>query len=83
MSSVFTTTSDKALELKIRGQNFARELFGRLAEERGQTASEYLGVLVVISVIIAALVTTGVGDEIKGFISDTVRDISGGDSSAD
>jgi hypothetical protein len=47
---------------------------------RGQTAAEYVGVLLVVSVIIAAVATTGVGHDITDKLSDLVRDISGGDS---
>ena len=47
---------------------------------RGQTAAEYVGVLLVVSVIIAAVATTGVGHDITDKLSSLVRDISGGDS---
>jgi hypothetical protein len=47
---------------------------------RGQTAAEYLGVLLVVSVIIAAVATTEVGHDITRTLSDLVRDIAGGDT---
>ena len=47
---------------------------------RGQTAAEYMGVLLVVSVIIAAVATTGVGHDITSALSDLVRDIAGGDT---
>ena len=77
-----TTT---ALELHVRTTNalraFVEDQVERLrSEERGQTAAEYLGVLVVVSVIIAAVAGTGVGDDIKNWIHDVVQKISGGNS---
>jgi Flp pilus assembly pilin Flp len=53
----------------------------RLARDtRGQTAAEYVGLLLVISVIIFTLSGTGIGDEITSRLSDLVRDIASGDS---
>ena len=46
----------------------------------GQTAAEYVGVLLVVSVIIAAVATTEVGHDITSALSDLVRDIAGGDT---
>ena len=77
MSDISTT----ALELHVRSTNALRAFAERLrSEERGQTAAEYLGVLVVVSVIIAAVAGTGVGDDIKNWIHDVVQKISGGNS---
>ena len=69
-----------ALELHVRTTTALNALAERVREERGQTAAEYLGVLVVVSVIIAAVAGTGVGDDIKGWIHDVVEKISKGDS---
>ncbi len=52
----------------------------RLQGVRGQTAAEYLGVLLVVSVIIAALATTDVGHDITARLSELVQDIAGGTS---
>src|SRR5262245_27157604 len=51
----------------------------RLAREHGQTAAEYLGVLLVISVIVAALVQTAVGAEIGCGMQSAIAKIAGGD----
>ena len=73
--------TDSALELQVRTATALRSLVERLSdEERGQTAAEYLGVLVIVSVIIAAVAGTGVGDDIKNWIHDVVEKISGGNS---
>ena len=50
----------------------------RFRQEAGQTAAEYMGVLLVVSVIIAAVSTTGIGGEIKGKMSDLVGFIASG-----
>lgn len=52
----------------------------RAGRSRGQTAAEYVGVLLVVSVIIAAVAATDFGHDITHKLSDLVRDISGGDS---
>jgi hypothetical protein len=49
----------------------------RARSQRGQTAAEYLGVLLIVSVIIATLATTDIGHEITGQLSRLVRDIAG------
>ena len=50
--------------------------------QRGQTAAEYLGVLLVISVIIATIASTNIGHDITSKLTGLVRDIAGGDSGA-
>jgi hypothetical protein len=52
-------------------------LLHRLRSDAGQTAAEYLGVLLVVSVVIAALALTTVGDTIRTDIECTVRGIVG------
>jgi Flp pilus assembly pilin Flp len=84
MSDVFHAINDTSMVMTVRTQNAVREwvhaAVARMGSERGQTAAEYLGVLVVVSVIIAAVATTDVGDKIKGFVNDIVGKISHGDS---
>jgi pilus assembly protein Flp/PilA len=47
----------------------------RLREERGQTAAEYMGVIVVIAAILAAVVGSGIGEKITGLIEDAVQKV--------
>ena len=56
------------------------EARSRLAEERGQTAAEYLGIVVVVAAIVGALATMGpdIGDATGGFIQDQIESIGGG-----
>ena len=51
----------------------------RLAREHGQTAAEYVGVLLVISVIIAAVAQSAIGAEIRCQAQNAVSKIAGGD----
>ena len=50
----------------------------RFRHEAGQTAAEYMGVLLVVSVIIAAVATTGIGTDIKNKMGDLVSYIGNG-----
>jgi hypothetical protein len=52
-------------------------LLNRLRSHAGQTSAEHLGVLVVVSVVIAALALTTAGDSIRRDIECTVRGIVG------
>ena len=54
-----------------------RALVAVLRCARGQTAAEYVGVLLIVSVIIATLATTEIGNEITSQLSRLVRDIAG------
>jgi hypothetical protein len=49
----------------------------RSLDTRGQTATEYLGLLLVIAAIVAALLWTGPGQEISDKLTEVVRDIAG------
>lgn len=55
--------------------NTAHQLGERLREERGQTAAEYMGVIVVIAAILAAVVGSGIGEKITGLIEDAVQKV--------
>ncbi|MEV4192715.1 hypothetical protein [Streptomyces toxytricini] len=48
------------------------------APDRGQTAFEYLGIILVVLVIIGAIVGSGVGSEITKRIKQAVSDIKAG-----
>lgn len=45
--------------------------------DRGQTAAEYLGLVVVVAAIIAVLATTDIGNTIKDAITSQIDEISG------
>ena len=54
-----------------------------MRSERGQTAADYLGALLVISVIVAAVATTGVGQRIKAAMASEVECIATGSNDCD
>jgi Flp pilus assembly pilin Flp len=52
----------------------------RLRDARGQTASEYMGILLIVAVIIVGAYKSGIVDGIADRISDIVNAIGGGNS---
>ena len=46
-------------------------------EARGQTAAEYMGVLLLVAAIITVVVTSGIGSEIKDTIKEQITDMKG------
>jgi hypothetical protein len=52
-------------------------IFVRSRESRGQTAAEYLGVLLVVAAVVTALLWSDPGQDISGKLSEIVRDIAG------
>ena len=62
-------------ELCIRGYLALRS---RALEDRGQTASEYMGILLVVAILVAAVIKSGAADTIRDRIGDIVNRISHG-----
>ncbi|MEU7702099.1 hypothetical protein [Streptomyces sp. NPDC039028] len=46
--------------------------------DRGQTAVEYLGIIVVVVAIVVAITGTDLGQSIKGAISQKIAELTGG-----
>jgi Flp pilus assembly pilin Flp len=84
MSNIITTAQDsfrdQCIEAYVGLESFVVGMVQRARENRGQTAAEYRGVLLVVSVIIAAVANTKVGDEIVKKLSSLVDAIAGGKS---
>lgn len=74
MQRVAATATVWGGELNERGQRFLQ----RARDERGQTAAEYMGILLLVAVIIAAVVVSGIPGQIKGAIEGIITDISTG-----
>jgi Flp pilus assembly pilin Flp len=55
-------------------------LYVRAVDTRGQTASEYMGILLVVAVIVAGAYKSGIVDGIEHRLSDIVDAIGGGKS---
>lgn len=52
----------------------------RLRDARGQTASEYMGILLIVAVIIVGAYKSGIVEGIVDRISDIVNAVGGGNS---
>jgi Flp pilus assembly pilin Flp len=79
MSNVITAAQDSSLELVVRSQSAVAELSERmrtrLAEDRGQTAAEYMGILLIVAVIIGALATSGIGDALANAVKKAIGQV--------
>ncbi|WP_435856438.1 Flp family type IVb pilin [Streptomyces tanashiensis] len=49
----------------------------RRAGDRGQTAVEYLGIIVVVVAIVVAITGTDLGQSIKGAIAEKIAELTG------
>ncbi len=82
MSNLITTANDKSVELQIRSvsavRDMARRASERLNSEEGQTAAEYLGVLVLIAAIVAAFISLNIGGKIAGAVGSAIDNITNG-----
>ncbi|MFE1828206.1 hypothetical protein [Streptomyces yangpuensis] len=72
-----------AVETRIRVNGWADTAVTRLRkrhaqQDRGQTAFEYLGIILVVVVIIGAIVGTGIGQEITTKIKTAITNIKAG-----
>lgn len=87
MPDITTNTRELAVRARVAMQDVAlraRDAIERTRDERGQTAAEYMGVLLLVSLIIAALFTSSIGDWITNGVGDLVNDIANGkDDGAD
>lgn len=75
------SVTEKSLELVVRGRIAAAGLLRRsrerLGEEDGQTAAEYIGIILVVVAVIAAVVASGIGEAITDGITDAIKDVKG------
>jgi pilus assembly protein Flp/PilA len=56
-------------------QNTVSTARQRLRDESGQTAAEYLGVIVLIAAILAAIASTGIGDKLTDLIEEAIDEV--------
>jgi pilus assembly protein Flp/PilA len=84
MNKLLTTTQDslrdQCIEAYVGFESFVSRLVERAREDRGQTAAEYMGVLLVISVIIAGVSQTQIGDQIVDKMKHLIDQIAGGNT---
>jgi|1186.fasta_scaffold947581_2 hypothetical protein len=84
MSDLITTTRDAGREAAIATyfgvRRAGRALAERAKDPTGQTAAEYMGVLLLVAMIISAIVLLHVPDNIAKAINGLVDNISKGDN---
>lgn len=82
MSSITTTMQDTSVALAVRSQNFLTDTFeatkSRLVRQEGQTAAEYMGILLIVAIIIGALFASGIGKQITTAVKEQITNISTG-----
>jgi Flp pilus assembly pilin Flp len=79
--SDFTTTIQTAYrEFCIQASGAAIGLRNRVSEQRGQTAAEYMGILLFVAVVIGALISFNVDGEIAKQAKAMVGKIAGGET---
>ena len=83
MSDLVTTTQDSfrdhCIEAYVGFERLMTRLIERTRENRGQTAAEYMGVLLVVSVIIAGVSQTQIGDQIVAKMKGLINAIASGE----
>ncbi|MFF8607314.1 Flp family type IVb pilin [Streptomyces sp. NPDC015346] len=65
-----------ATKAKVHLANWTRER--EQSKDRGQTAVEYLGIIVVVVAIVIAITGTDIGQSIKNAISQKITELTGG-----
>ena len=82
MQTLVHRTEEATRELGIQAWGMLDALARRAREQRGQTAAEYMGILLVVAVIIGAVATSGIGGKISDLIGTMIDSISSGDKKA-
>jgi hypothetical protein len=78
MSDFNTTLQNAYREFCIQAHGAGLRLRNRVADQSGQTAAEYMGILLVVAVIIGALIAADVDGKIANAANEMVDKIKGG-----
>ena len=78
MSDITTTVQDAYREVCIQLHGFGIAVRNRVESQTGQTAAEYMGILLVVAVIIGALIASGLHHKIADTANGMVDKIAGG-----
>ena len=81
MSDITSSLQDAYRDLCIQAHGAGARLRARLADQSGQTAAEYMGILLVVAVIIGALIAANVDNRIADAANGMVDKIAGGNES--
>ena len=82
MRTIVDSTERASRELAIQAWGALHALAAWARDQRGQTAAEYMGILLVVAVIVGAIATSGVGGKLSGLIGDMIDSVSRGDKKA-
>ena len=63
--------------LHLLGVKVGESVRRRVRDDSGQTAAEYMGIIVVIAIIIAAIATSGIGSTLASNIMTKIGEIFG------
>ena len=80
MSDFTTTVQDAYREFCIQARGAIVGARSRVSEQRGQTAAEYMGILLFVAVVIGALIALDVDGEIARQAKAMVGKIAGGET---
>ena len=78
MHTITERTEELVREAGIRTRIAIDTLMERAREERGQTAAEYMGILVIVALIIGALITAKVPSKIGDAAGRLIDEIAAG-----
>jgi Flp pilus assembly pilin Flp len=82
MQTIVHRTEEVTLQAYAGLRRFAHSVVDRARDSRGQTAAEYMGLLLVVAVIIGALATSGIGGKISGLANGMIDSVAGGNKAA-
>ena len=78
MSDFTTTIQNAYFEFCVQARGAVIGARSRLSEQRGQTAAEYMGILLFVAGVIGALIAANVDGAIADAANDMVKKIAGG-----
>ncbi|MEV5313914.1 MULTISPECIES: Flp family type IVb pilin [unclassified Streptomyces] len=70
--------SDRMMQTVLRWKSTAIEAMERRADDRGQTAVEYLGIIAVVVAIVLAITGTDIGQSILDKITQQIDKVGNG-----
>ncbi|MGW5774527.1 Flp family type IVb pilin [Streptomyces sp. NPDC003863] len=70
--------NDAMLKALTKGRVRLGDWTSRRTRDRGQTAVEYLGIIVVVVAIVVAITGTDIGQSIKDAIAEKISELTGG-----
>jgi Flp pilus assembly pilin Flp len=84
MQTITDRTEELSRELAIRTRvaisDLVHAVTERAREQRGQTAAEYMGILLIVAMIIGALFSLGVHTMIRDAVEGFINNIKSGES---